>query len=188
MKRFNLILALATSLSLGSCGLHRNTGYSDILSASHTEPYMLSTGDRLRVIVFGQDGLSNSYAVDSTGMISMPLIGSIHAKGQSTRGLESQIIAKLRTGFLRDPKVSVEVEQYRPFFILGEVTSSGQFPYVNGMTIQTAIAIAGGYQPRANRNYAEVTRVVNGETITGRVPLDAPVRPGDTVTVRERYF
>jgi polysaccharide biosynthesis/export protein len=188
MKRFKLILVLASTLALGSCGLHNRTGYSDILSASHAEPYMLSTGDRLRVIVFGQDGLSNSYAVDSTGMISMPLIGSIHATGQTTRGLEQQIVAKLRGGFLRDPKVSVEVEQYRPFFILGEVTASGQFPYVNGMTVQTAIAIAGGYQPRANRHYADVTRVVNGEVITGRVPLDAPVRPGDTITVRERYF
>jgi polysaccharide biosynthesis/export protein len=188
MKRIPLILILTTSLSLGACGLHRATGYSDVLSASHHEPYTLATGDRLRIIVFGQDGLSNSYAVDSTGMISMPLIGPVHALGQTTRALESQIVSKLRNGFLRDPKISIEVEQYRPFFILGEVTSSGQFPYVNGMSVQTAIAIAGGFQPRANRQYADVTRIINGETVTGRVPLDAPVRPGDTVTVRERYF
>jgi polysaccharide biosynthesis/export protein len=82
----------------------------------------------------------------------------------------------------------VEVEQYRPFFILGEVTSSGQYPFVNGMTVQTAIAIAGGFQPRADRHVALVSRMIGGEVINGKVPLDTPVRPGDTITIRERFF
>jgi polysaccharide biosynthesis/export protein len=188
MKRTSLIIALVAALSTSGCGLHRAIGYSEVLAQAPTEPYALSTGDRLRVIVFGQDGLSNSYAVDSAGVISMPLIGAVPAQGRTTHALEGAISQRLRNGYLRDPKVSVEVEQYRPFFILGEVTQSGQFPFVNGMSVQTAVAIAGGFQPRANRHYAEITRIVNGETITGRVPLDAPVRPGDTITVRERYF
>jgi polysaccharide biosynthesis/export protein len=188
MKRTSFTIVLAVALFTAGCGAHRAIGYSEILAQSQAEPYALATGDRLRVIVFGQDGLSNSYAVDSAGMISMPLIGAVQAQGRTTMALEGAIAQRLRGGYLREPKVSVEIEQYRPFFILGEVTQSGQFPFVNGMTVQTAIAIAGGFQPRANRHYAEITRMVNGEMITGRVPLDAPVRPGDTVTVRERYF
>jgi polysaccharide biosynthesis/export protein len=188
MKRTPLFIALVAALSMSGCGLHHAAGYSEILAQSPTAPYTLATGDRLRVIVFGQDGLSNSYAVDPAGMVSMPLIGAVHAQGRTTQALESAIAQRLRGGYLRDPKVSVEIEQYRPFFILGEVVQSGQFPFVNGMTVQTAIAIAGGFQPRANRHYAEITRMMNGETISGRVPLDAPVRPGDTITVRERYF
>ncbi len=118
----------------------------------------------------------------------MPLIGTVVAHGQTTRSLEAAIAGRLRNGYLREPKVSVEVEQYRPFFILGEVTQSGQYPYVNGMTVQTAVAIAGGFQPRADRYVADVARHINGEVVTGRVPLDTPVRPGDTITIRERFF
>ena len=192
MKRIpvslTLSFALASALALSGCGQHRQMAHSEALAASRNEPYTLANGDRLRVIVFGQDSLSNSYTVDSVGHISMPLIGTVGAKGQTTKGLESQIAGKLRGGFLRDPKVSVEVEQYRPFFILGEVTTSGQYPFVNGMTVQTAVAIAGGFQPRADRYVADVTRSINGEIVTGRVPLETPVRPGDTITVRERFF
>ncbi len=188
MKRNIIIVAVAASLGLSACSHHRSFAHSEIFAASLQEPYTLANGDRLRVIVFGQDSLSNTYAVDSVGHISMPLIGSVGAKGQTTKALEQQIASRLRGGFLREPKVSVEVEQYRPFFILGEVTTSGQYPFVNGMTVQTAVAIAGGFQPRADRYVAEVTRAINGEVVSGKVPLDTPVRPGDTITIRERFF
>ncbi|MCX7325900.1 MAG: polysaccharide biosynthesis/export family protein [Hyphomicrobiales bacterium] len=151
-------------------------------------PYQLASGDRLRVIVFGQDNLSNVYAVDSQGRISMPLIGSVEAVGRTTGQLERSIEARLRSGFLREPKVSVEVDAYRPFFILGEVTTSGQFPFVNGMTVQTAVAIAGGFTPRGDRQVATISRQINGEVMTGNVSLNQPVLPGDTITIRERWF
>lgn len=160
----------------------------DVLQASLNEPYMLSTGDKLRIIVFGQDSLSNIYAVDAAGRISMPLIGLVEARGLTPAHLERAIEGRLRNGFLREPKVSVEVDTYRPFFILGEVTTSGQYPYVNNMTIQTAVAIAGGFGPRAARSYAEVTRTVNGDLVTVNVPVTTPIRPGDTVVVKERFF
>jgi polysaccharide biosynthesis/export protein len=189
MKRKTIAAILASGLMLGACAHHpRTVHHSEAFMASLHEPYTLASGDRLRVLVFGQDSLSNSYTVDGLGNMSMPLIGSVVANGQTTKALEAQIAAKLRTGFLRDPKVSVEVELYRPFFILGEVTSSGQFPFVNGMTVQTAVAIAGGFQPRADRHIAEVSRMIQGEIVSGKVPLDTPVRPGDTITIRERYF
>ncbi len=187
MKRISIAL-VAASLSLAGCVQHRQLAHSELFAASVQEPYTLANGDRLRVIVFGQDSLSNSYGVDSAGQISMPLIGTVMAHGQTTRSLEAAIAGRLRSGYLREPKVSVEVEQYRPFFILGEVTQSGQYPFVSGMTVQTAVAIAGGFQPRADRYVADVTRQINGEFVTGRVPLDTPVRPGDTITIRERFF
>ncbi len=188
MKRIPLILCILAAFALGSCAQQRIGAYSELFASSLHEPYTLASGDRLRVLVFGQDSLSNSYAVDSAGQISMPLIGPVSALGQTTRSLENRIAAKLRNGYLREPKVSVEVEQYRPFFILGEVSTSGQYPFVNGMTIQTAVAIAGGFQPRADRYVAEITRIVSGEPVTGKVALDTPVRPGDTILIRERYF
>lgn len=151
-------------------------------------PYTLDTGDRLRVVVFGQEGLTNAYAVDASGNISMPLIGVVRAAGRTTQALETDIAGQLRGGFIRDPSVSVEIETYRPFFIMGEVTTGGQFPFVNGMTAQSAVAIAGGFTPRADRNRVEVTRKVNGQLYRADVPLTHPLVPGDTVVVRERWF
>ncbi len=101
-------------------------------------PYTLGSGDKLRVVVFGQDGLSNSYTVDPSGSITMPLIGAVPARGSTTAALAQSISARLRQGFIREPHVAVEVEAYRPFFILGEVTLPGQYPYVANMTVETA--------------------------------------------------
>lgn len=151
-------------------------------------PYLLDTGDRLRVVVFGQEGLTNAYAVDAGGAIAMPLIGSVPAAGRSTDVLAREIASRLRGGFIRDPSVSVEVETYRPFFIMGEVTSGGQFPYVTSMTVQNAVAIAGGFTPRANRWSFEITRKVNGQLYRADVPLTHRMQPGDTLVVRERWF
>ena len=108
-------------------------------------PYTLDSGDRLRVVVFGQDGLTNSYVVDASGDIAMPLIGSVAARGLTTDQLSARIADLLRQGYVRDPHVAVEIEAYRPFFILGEVTQPGQYPYVANMTVETAVAIAGGF-------------------------------------------
>jgi polysaccharide export outer membrane protein len=151
-------------------------------------PYTLASGDRLRVIVYGQDALSNSYAVDGTGRIAMPLIGTVDANGLTTGELAHSVENRLRAGFLREPRVSVEVEAYRPFFVLGEVTTAGQFPYINGMTVQNAVAVAGGFTPRAAKWSAELTRTVDNNPITATVPLTQPVRPGDTITIKERLF
>src|ERR1043165_5831616 len=118
--------------------------------------YALDSGDKLRVVVFGQDGLSASYSVDTSGNITMPLIGAVQARGHTPAKLQAAIAAKLRQGFVREPHVAVEVETYRPFFILGEVTLPGQYPYVANMTIETAVAIAGGIGVLAGqRHFAE---------------------------------
>lgn len=181
------LLAGLLALSLLS-GCAQDLHSANALHTSATAPYTLAAGDRLRVIVFGQDSLSNSYAIDGSGHIQMPLIGLVPAYGATTAALARTIEAKLRDGFLRDPRVAVEVEAYRPFFVMGEVTASGQYPFINGMTVRNAIAVAGGFTPRAWQGEAVVTRIVAGKAITGSVPLNEPVRPGDTITVRERFF
>jgi polysaccharide export outer membrane protein len=152
------------------------------------EPYLLDSGDRLRVQVFGQDGLSNSYIVDAAGNVSISLIGPVAARGMTTSQLGNAIAARLRQGYIRDPRVSVEVEAYRPFFILGEVNAPGQYPFVANMTAESAVAIAGGYSPRANKNYVIITRNINGQMLREEMPLNYPIRPGDTVTIKERWF
>jgi polysaccharide export outer membrane protein len=158
------------------------------LQASANAPYQLAPGDRLRVIVFGQDSLSNSFNVDSSGQLSIPLIGLVPATGRTPAQLAREIEEKLRAGYVREPRVSVEVEAYRPFFVLGEVQTAGQYPYVNGMTVETAVAIAGGYTPRARKDQAELTRSQDGRPMVSDVPVTQPVRPGDTIFVHERFF
>jgi polysaccharide export outer membrane protein len=156
--------------------------------APNEGPYTLDSGDRLRIVVFGQDGLTNSYAVDSSGHIDMPLIGSVQARGATTDQLANQISGQLREGFIREPHVAVEVEAYRPFFILGEVTAPGQYPYVANMTVETAVAIAGGFGPRGVHGQVTISRDLGGRLIRFAAPVTYPVRPGDTITVPERWF
>jgi polysaccharide export outer membrane protein len=150
--------------------------------------YTLDSGDKLRVVVFGQDGLTNSYNVDAGGSITMPLIGAVAARGLSTAELSAAIGARLRQGYIREPHVAVEIESYRPFFILGEVTYPGQYPYVANMTVETAVAIAGGYTPRALHGKAEISRMAGGQQIRRSAPVNTSVRPGDTITIDERWF
>ncbi|HWM45523.1 MAG TPA: polysaccharide biosynthesis/export family protein [Xanthobacteraceae bacterium] len=151
-------------------------------------PYTLDSGDRLRVVVFGQEGLTTSYSIDASGNIQMPLIGTVPARGLTTQQLAGQIAARLKQGFIREPHVAVEVEVYRPFFILGEVTYPGQYPYVANMSVETAVAIAGGFSPRAKRNVVELSRPYMGQIVKGTVPVHTKVRPGDTISVAERWF
>lgn len=151
-------------------------------------PYRLDSGDKLRVVVFGQEGLTNSYAVDANGSITLPLIGGVPARGATTAELAGAIGARLRQGFIREPHVAVEIEAYRPFFILGEVMYPGQYPYVAHMTVETAVAIAGGFSPRAYRSQVKITRNIDGMQTRGPAPLATPVQPGDTINVAERWF
>lgn len=186
-KTLLLTAALLAGALLASCAAP-GADRPELLAVSASDPYTLAAGDRLRIIVFGQDALSNAYSVDGAGRIAMPLIGSVPVQGRTVRDVEGEIAARLRNGYVREPRVSVEVEAFRPFFVLGEVTTAGQFPFVEGMTVRTAIAIAGGISPRGYQGGADLTRIIDGVPVTGRVPLDAPVRPGDTITVRERIF
>ena len=127
------------------------------MPVAYDAAYHLDAGDRLRVVVYGQEGLTNTYAIDAGGSITMPLIGSVPARGRTPAGLAADITAKLRNGFIREPSVAVEIEAYRPFFILGEVAAPGQYPYVPNMSVESAVAIAGGFSPRARRDRVTLT-------------------------------
>jgi polysaccharide export outer membrane protein len=155
---------------------------------AHDAAYRLDAGDKLRVLVYGQEGLTNTYAIDAGGSITMPLIGAVPARGRTPAGLASAISAKLRNGYIREPSVAVEVEAYRPFFILGEVAAPGQYPYVPNMSVETAVAIAGGFSPRALRDRVTLTHTDHSGSSRFVVPLGTALGPGDTILVGERWF
>ena len=162
--------------------------YVEPMPVRYDASYHLDAGDKLRVVVYGQEGLTNTYAIDAGGSITMPLIGSVPARGRTPAGLAAEIGAKLRAGFIRDPSVAVEIEAYRPFFILGEVAAPGQYPYVPNMTVESAVAIAGGFSPRARRDRVTVTHTDASGTGRYVVPPGTSLSPGDTVLVGERWF
>lgn len=167
------------------------SGYRPAPPAFHEaidQPYILDAGDRIRVTVFEQESLSNVYSVDQSGYVAFPLVGAIAARGHTMQQIEGQIAEKLRQGYLRDPDVSVEIDRYRPIFVMGEVGAAGQYSYVPGMTVQKAVAAAGGYTPRANQSNVDITRDINGKVMTGRVMTTDPLLAGDTIYVRERLF
>ena len=155
---------------------------------AHDAAYRLDAGDKLRVVVYGQEGLTNTYAIDAGGSITMPLIGAVPTRGRTPAGLAAQITAKLRNGYIREPSVAVEIEAYRPFFILGEVAAPGQYPYVPNMSVESAVAIAGGFSPRARRDRVTLTHIDNSGSSRTVVLLDTALGPGDTVLVGERWF
>ena len=157
-------------------------------SVRYDPAYRLDAGDRLRVVIYGQEGLTNTYAIDAGGSITMPLIGSVPARGRTPAGLAAEITGMLRRGYIRDPSVAVEIEAYRPFFILGEVAAPGQYPYVPSMTVESAVAIAGGFSPRALRDRVTLTHTDSAGPSRIVVPLGTALGPGDTVVVGERWF
>lgn len=152
------------------------------------QPYRLDTGDRLRIFIYGQPNLSRLYTVDQEGKIAVPLIGNVMARGKTATELQAAIRSRLGSEYVKDPQVTVDIQQNRPFFILGEVKNAGQFPFVSGMSVETAVAIAGGYTERASESRFRITRRVNGYVEQFEVPPDYPLSPGDTVYVFERFF
>jgi len=182
----SLVILIVMAISLGGCATYKPVG--DAFYAELKKPYVLDAGDRLRITVFGQADLTNTYAVEKSGYIAFPLLGSVQARGRTPKQLEGSIAKRLKSKFLRNPDVSAEIDRYRPFFIMGEVGSSGQYAYVPGMTVQNAVAIAGGFSARAEQANSDVTRHVNGNVMTGRVSIGDPILPGDTIYIRERLF
>jgi len=155
-------------------------------SAQSNTTYRLDSGDKVRVTVFGQPDLSGEFEIDGGGGLSLPLIKRVRAKGLTISGLEQAITNKLKPDYLKNPQVSVEVLNYRPFYILGQVQKPGSYPYVSGMTVVTAVAIAGGFTFRAKKDSFFITRA-KGEEKT-EVKGSAPVLPGDVIEVRQRLF
>ncbi|MFZ1005641.1 MAG: polysaccharide biosynthesis/export family protein [Candidatus Sulfotelmatobacter sp.] len=157
-------------------------------AASPDDSYQLGASDKLRITIYGEPDLSGEFMVDGTGLIQLPLIGQVHAAGLTVHQFQDEIANQLRAGYLKDPRVSVEVENYRPFYIFGEVNRPGQYAYVTGLNVINAVALAGGYTYRANDTDAYIRR--NGGSTEVRVPADATtkVMPGDSIRIAERIF
>lgn len=163
-----------------------------IMLAGHaqaaSDQYRLGPGDKVRVTVFGDDQLSGEFQVDANGAIAMPLIGDVDAGGRTTNELATAVTEKLSKDYLKNPKVSVEVIDYRPFFILGEVRNPGSYPYVNGMRVMNAIALAGGFTYRAREGRMKINRDIDGQLQELDADQTTVVLPGDVIEVPERFF
>jgi polysaccharide export outer membrane protein len=179
--------ALLTAALIGLAGCGDRPPLSDPVP-NVEGPYRLDTGDELRVVVYDEPTLTNLYEVDQAGMVALPLIGDVPARGSTTEELAGRIAARLAANYLRNPDVTVEVATYRPFFVLGEVGSPGQYTYVPGMTAETAVAVAGGFTDRANGLVVRISRTVNGTLYEGEIAITEAIRPGDTIYVYESLF
>lgn len=181
------ILAVVVLLMLTGCGGPGSR--LPMLPAGPQAPYALGPGDQVRIIVFGEDNLTGEFRVNDSGNIALPLVGAVRAAGLSSSGLETAVGAALRRdNLVRNPSVAVEVIAYRPIYVLGEVNKPGQYAYQPGMTVVTAVAVAGGFTYRAVEGYAAVVRTADGTAVEGRATRQSFVRPGDVITVLERRF
>lgn len=190
------LVIISVILSLTGCvtstGATSATGQNTVLASralpSLAPVYTLGSGDQLRIIVFGEDNLSGEFFIDGAGTVSLPLIGEVPAAGKTVAEFRNELESRLSDGYLNDPRVSAEVLNYRPFYILGEVEESGEYPYTDGLTIMNAVARAGGFTYRANTRIVFIKRANTPAEI--EVPLDAALRvmPGDTIRIAERFF
>lgn len=177
-------LALLALVALAGCA----TTAAETYLVQPDGPYRLDTGDVVRLTVYGEDQLSNTFSVDDAGQLSLPLVGPVEVRGLTTREAATRIGGSLAQGYIRTPDVAVEVATYRPFFIQGAINSSGQYSYVYGMTVRAAIATAGGYTNTANRTTATIYRKQHDQMVRGIVDLDFLIYPGDTIVIEERAF
>lgn len=180
-----LLLWLALLPLLFGCAPGRNL--SPISAGSGQ--YRLGPGDAVRLITYGEDGLTGEFRVSAAGTIALPLVGDVRAAGLTPQELAKSVGQKLRDAkLLRDPSVAAEVTSYRPIFVLGEVNKPGEYPYQPGMTVVTAAAVAGGFTYRAVESYASVVRTVDGHAVEGKATRQTYLQPGDVVTVYQRWF
>ena len=159
------------------------------LPEATSETYRLGSGDQVRVITFGEQQLTGEFRVSDSGNIAVPLLGVVAAAGLTPGELGNRIAGSLQEKKLfSHPSVSVEVIHYRPIFVLGEVAKPGEFPYQPGMTMLTAVAVAGGFTYRAVQQYASDVRLIERHAVEGRIDRKTVLQPGDVVTIYERIF
>ena len=177
---------LAVLLALAGCSRVKNL---PPLPESADAAYRLGVSDQVRLLTYGEESLSEIFRVNDAGNIALPLLGPVRAQGLTTDELAGAIVAELgRRSLIRDASVSVEVVEYRPVVVLGEVNRPGQYPYQPGMTVLSVAAVAGGFTYRAVQDQAAVVRLVNGKPVEGRADPLTVLRPGDVVTIYERLF
>jgi len=186
-SRFLTIVALFAFIFVHTAcsGLSSNVG--EQLAATPIQ-LRLAPGDKLRVTVFGEDRLSGEYQIDNAGSLSLPLAGTIQGAGLTKSELEEAITRELKSQYLRNPKVTVDVVSFRPFYVLGEVQKPGEYQFRSGLNVLSAIAIAGGPTYRANTSKVMIQRSASTEMTEHEQSPTVLVMPGDVVRVPERFF
>jgi polysaccharide export outer membrane protein len=191
LKMVRLLAAMLTLTLATACAADMPpSAPAEASAAPASGEYMLGAGDKLRITVFGEERLTGEYSVNGNGVVAFPLIGDVPAGNLSVGQLQEAIRTKLAAGYLRDPRVSVEVMDFRPYFISGEVNTPGKYPYTDGLTVQQAVATAGGFTYRANTRRIAIKRANETTEHTVELLNGTPIyiRPGDTVRVLERFF
>jgi protein involved in polysaccharide export with SLBB domain len=183
---FGLVALLSGCESMTVAGVASTDQYASPTAGS--EAPRLQAGDKIKITVFGEDKLSGDYQIDPAGYVSLPLAGTVKAAGLSKAELEQELARKFRGDFLRNPKVTVDIASFRPFYIMGEVEKPGEYPYRGNLNVLSATVIAGGPTYRANKSKVYIQR--EGETAFKEYPLSPAVMifPGDLIRVPERYF
>ncbi len=179
---------LNASLAAAVCSLALLWCNNGLAQSATDVDYRLAAGDKLRVTVFGHEDLSGEFEVNDSGQISMPLIDEVTASGSNITELEVKIVNALKPDYLVNPRVSIEVLGYRPFYIIGEVAAPGSYPYSSGMTLVNAVAVAGGFTYRARKGRVKIVRERGDVTVELEADLTTAVMPGDVIEVPERFF
>ncbi len=189
MRRFLSLLALV-ALMCGAVAAPAGVAAQEAEAAAVrvVPDYRLGSGDKIRVITFGEDALTGEFFVGGSGNVSLPLIGEVKAEGLTVPQFQSAVETTLKDGYLKDPRVSVEVLNYRPFYILGEVETPGEYPYTNGLSVLNAVATAGGFTYRANTRRVFIKRADSSTEREYPLSPQTPVAPGDTIRITERFF
>jgi polysaccharide biosynthesis/export protein VpsN len=182
-----LVIAFAGAFLCASCGSNPPPATSPPNPTTGQPAYRLGSGDKLRVTVYDEKSLSGDYEVSDQGVLAMPLIGSVSVGNLTTRDAEALLSEKLAK-YIINPRVSLEVLNYRPFFILGEVNKPGSYPYVSGLTVLNAVSLGGGFTPRADEHDITIRHAGDTDATAQKVDENAPVSPGDILRVHERVF
>jgi len=186
MRRLVLAAVLAAglvNLTAGSAVMAQTEDSARVIA-----DYRMGSGDKIRVITFGEEALTGEFQVGGSGNVSLPLIGEVKAAGLTVPEFQKAVESALREGYLKEPRVSVEVLNYRPFYILGEVTKPGEYPYTNGLTVLNAVATANGFTYRANKGRVFIKRANGDKEEAYPLTSTTPVAPGDTIRIGERFF
>jgi protein involved in polysaccharide export with SLBB domain len=193
LRVFFCIVLIAIALQVSGCGTREDHGPAtaadvEAATAAATAVPRFQGGEKIRITVYNEPTLSGDYDIDPNGVVSLPLAGTVRAVGLTQPEFEKELANKFKSEYLRNPKVTVTILQFRPIYLVGEISKPGEFPYKPGFNILTAMALAGGGTYRANRDYVLIQHY--GETDMKEYPQSAAtmILPGDLIRIPERYF
>jgi len=181
-------LAVVAACSTGSAMADQQPPPAKPEIAGELDGYRLGTGDEIKVTVFGEPDFSGPFVVDGQGAISMSFIGQVQVKDLTLKEAQQAIETKLKDCCLREPRVTAQMTKGRPYYILGEVNKAGEYPYTSGLTVMNAIAAAGDFTYRADKKKIMITSAATGVEQEVALTPTTPVKPGDRIRIRERFF